>query len=86
MQAYASKHGVDDMVMLSKISNDGINDNLKKRHEKDIIYVSMIFRCSVSFVRTVFSTVPEAAHTLNAAVEPLCVQKTIFIVLIHLVY
>lgn len=33
-----NKAGVDDMVMLSKVSNDGINDNLKKRHQTDIIY------------------------------------------------
>jgi len=35
---HASKHGVDDMVMLTKMSNDAINDNLKKRHAADIIY------------------------------------------------
>eukprot|EP01114_Cavostelium_apophysatum_P003671 TRINITY_DN1374_c0_g3_i1.p1 TRINITY_DN1374_c0_g3~~TRINITY_DN1374_c0_g3_i1.p1 ORF type:complete len:1131 (-),score=356.14 TRINITY_DN1374_c0_g3_i1:89-3481(-) len=35
---YQSKNGVDDMVMLTKINNDGINDNLKKRHAADQIY------------------------------------------------
>ena len=32
------------MVMLTKISNEGIVENLKKRYEKDIIYVST---CSI---------------------------------------
>jgi len=35
---YSSKHGVDDMVMLSKVSNDAVTDNLKKRHAADVIY------------------------------------------------
>lgn len=33
-----AKHGVDDMVMLSKISEDAILDNLKKRYNGDLIY------------------------------------------------
>ena len=37
--AYVSKHGVDDMVMLSKISEDAILENLKKRYDSDMIYV-----------------------------------------------
>eukprot|EP01132_Coremiostelium_polycephalum_P007665 gene7665-9430_t len=36
--AYKSQHGVDDMVMLSKIANDSILDNLKKRYQADVIY------------------------------------------------
>jgi len=36
--AYKSQHGVDDMVMLSKIGNDSILDNLKKRYGGDVIY------------------------------------------------
>ncbi|EFA81458.1 myosin ID heavy chain [Heterostelium album PN500] len=36
--AYKSQHGVDDMVMLSKIANDSILDNLKKRYAADVIY------------------------------------------------
>lgn len=39
-QTFTSKHGVDDMVMLSKISNDAIVENLKKRYTADVIYVS----------------------------------------------
>eukprot|EP01130_Rhizamoeba_saxonica_P005235 TRINITY_DN209_c0_g1_i1.p1 TRINITY_DN209_c0_g1~~TRINITY_DN209_c0_g1_i1.p1 ORF type:complete len:1059 (-),score=289.97 TRINITY_DN209_c0_g1_i1:43-3219(-) len=35
---FPSKHGVDDMVMLSSVSNSNINSNLEKRFEKDIIY------------------------------------------------
>jgi myosin-1 len=35
---FPSRHGIDDMVMLTKISNEGIVENLKKRYEKDIIY------------------------------------------------
>ncbi|PRP79992.1 hypothetical protein PROFUN_12279 [Planoprotostelium fungivorum] len=37
-EMYSSKHGVDDMVMLTKVNNDGITDNLKKRHAADVIY------------------------------------------------
>lgn len=38
----ASKNtsGCDDMVMLSKVSNDSILDNLKKRFSDEIIYVT----------------------------------------------
>eukprot|EP01087_Luapelamoeba_hula_P021080 TRINITY_DN72_c0_g1_i2.p1 TRINITY_DN72_c0_g1~~TRINITY_DN72_c0_g1_i2.p1 ORF type:complete len:745 (-),score=147.61 TRINITY_DN72_c0_g1_i2:1096-3246(-) len=38
MANFSSKHGVDDMVMLSSISNDAILDNLKKRYQVDVIY------------------------------------------------
>jgi myosin I len=33
--------GVDDMVLLSKISEDAIVDNLKKRYNDDYIFVSL---------------------------------------------
>jgi len=33
-----NKHGVDDMVMLSKVSESNIVDNLHKRYDADIIY------------------------------------------------
>lgn len=32
--------GVDDMVLLSKINEDAITDNLKKRYMDDYIFVS----------------------------------------------
>lgn len=32
--------GVDDMVLLSKITEDAIMDNLRKRYMDDYIYVS----------------------------------------------
>uniref|UniRef100_A0A3P8X205 Uncharacterized protein n=1 Tax=Cynoglossus semilaevis TaxID=244447 RepID=A0A3P8X205_CYNSE len=32
--------GVDDMVLLSKISEDAITENLKKRYMDDYIFVS----------------------------------------------
>lgn len=35
---HSSKHGVDDMVMLSSISESAINENLKKRYNNDVIY------------------------------------------------
>lgn len=35
--------GVDDMVLLSKISEDAITDNLKKRYMDDYIFVSSEF-------------------------------------------
>lgn len=31
--------GVDDMVLISKLTPDAINDNLKNRHVSDSIYV-----------------------------------------------
>uniref|UniRef100_A0A3P9QJI0 Myosin IE n=1 Tax=Poecilia reticulata TaxID=8081 RepID=A0A3P9QJI0_POERE len=38
-QSHNVKHsGVDDMVLLSKISEDGIVDNLKKRYMDDYIF------------------------------------------------
>ena len=33
--------GVDDMVLLSKISEDAITENLKKRYLDDYIFVSL---------------------------------------------
>lgn len=33
--------GVDDMVLLSKISEDAITENLKKRYMDDYIFVSL---------------------------------------------
>lgn len=39
---FASRVGVDDMVMLTDISNSGIAANLKKRYEKDQIYVRLL--------------------------------------------
>jgi myosin heavy subunit len=35
--------GVDDLVMLPKISEADILDNLKKRYLADVIYVSIFF-------------------------------------------
>lgn len=34
--------GVDDMVLLSKITEDAIVENLKKRYMDDYIFVSLI--------------------------------------------
>lgn len=36
--------GVSDLTLLSKISNEAINDNLKLRFEHDEIYVSLVAR------------------------------------------
>lgn len=36
--AFQPKTGIDDMVMLSNVSNSSIVDNLGKRYDKDIIY------------------------------------------------
>ena len=35
---YASGVGVDDLVLLTKLENESIMQNLKKRLERDIIY------------------------------------------------
>lgn len=43
-QSHNVKHsGVDDMVLLSKINEDAIVDNLKKRYMDDYIFVSFHF-------------------------------------------
>lgn len=43
-QSHNVKHsGVDDMVLLSKINEDAIVDNLKKRYMDDYIFVSFCF-------------------------------------------
>ena len=34
--------GVSDLTLISKISNDAINDNLKKRFENAEIYVRLL--------------------------------------------
>jgi hypothetical protein len=49
MQTYVSKTGVDDMTMLTDISNGGITDNLKKRYEKDQIYVRCVVEAQIFF-------------------------------------
>lgn len=42
-QSHNVKHsGVDDMVLLSKISEDAIVDNLKRRYMDDYIFVSFL--------------------------------------------
>lgn len=41
-QSHNVKHsGVDDMVLLSKINEDAIVENLKKRYMDDYIFVSL---------------------------------------------
>ena len=37
-----SRQGLDDMTLLSKVSNDEINKNLKERFDNDIIYVRFL--------------------------------------------
>lgn len=47
--------GVDDMVLLSKINEDAITDNLKKRYMDDYIFVSLPSKqevCSAHSLRT----------------------------------
>lgn len=39
--------GVSDLTLLSKISNEAINDNLKKRFENAEIYVSGLHRAEL---------------------------------------
>lgn len=43
--------GVDDMVLLPKISEDAIVENLKKRYNDDYIFVSFKFNFIKSIVR-----------------------------------
>jgi len=41
MATYTSKIGVDDLTLLTTLSNDEINGVLSKRYAKDIIYVRL---------------------------------------------
>jgi myosin heavy subunit len=36
------QEGLDDMTLLSKVTNEQIRDNLKERYDNDIIYVSHV--------------------------------------------
>ena len=45
--------GVDDMVLLSKITEDAIVDNLKRRYMDDYIFVS--YRLSAYLLKNTFS-------------------------------
>lgn len=46
-QSHNVKHsGVDDMVLLSKINEDAIVENLKKRYMDDYIFVSLSSKTS----------------------------------------
>lgn len=36
---FSSKHGLDDMTLLAKVTEDGIVENLQKRYKADVIYV-----------------------------------------------
>lgn len=48
--------GVSDLTLLSKVSNEAINDNLKKRFEHGEIYVSthMLFLAPLSVLRLLY--------------------------------
>ena len=45
--------GVDDMVLLSKINEDAIVENLKKRYMDDYIFVSYLYKLTFLFLITV---------------------------------
>lgn len=44
--------GVDDMVLLTKINEDAITDNLKKRYMDDYIFVSFRTKQEVVLLHT----------------------------------
>ena len=56
--------GVDDMVLLQKISEGSIVDNLKKRFMEDTIFVSFF-----SSKKTIFQTPQEYDRKLKEARE-----------------
>ena len=39
---FSSKHGLDDMTLLSKVTEDAIVENLQKRYTGDVIYVRLL--------------------------------------------
>lgn len=53
-QSHNVKHsGVDDMVLLSKITEDSIVENLKKRYMDDYIFVSFLVLLLVGLCRCI---------------------------------
>lgn len=63
--------GVDDMVLLSKITEDAIVENLKKRYMDDYIFVSLakgysLLACCVSETATqqAYANLQSISHTL----------------------
>lgn len=69
-QSHNVKHsGVDDMVLLSKITESSIVENLKKRYMDDYIFVSFtgIFGrwCTVMIVTAEHSFAPSARRVVS---------------------
>ena len=70
-QSHNVKHsGVDDMVLLQKINEAAIVDNLKKRFMEDVIYVSL---------KTSTQTIFEILHKLIKNIfKPIHFQNVLF--------
>ena len=47
-----SRQGLDDMTLLSKITNEEISKNLKERFDEGIIYVRLALTLSLSLALT----------------------------------
>lgn len=63
--------GVDDMVLLSKITEDAIVDNLKKRYMDDYIFVSykLTFTFSISFLFFALASIEIAVVVTNTGLQ-----------------
>jgi hypothetical protein len=46
-----SRQGLDDMTLLSKITNEEISKNLKERFDNQIIYVCVLASCHMTLSR-----------------------------------
>lgn len=68
--------GVSDMTLLSTISEDAINDNLKKRFENAEIYVSdtaaIHFCHNFRLTRPLSSSRPTSATCLSRSIRSAC--------------
>ena len=56
------QEGLDDMTLLSKVTNEEIAANLKLRYEKDIIYVRFRY-----FARDIASSPNQKLHRQTSA-------------------
>lgn len=60
--------GVSDLTLLSKISNEAINDNLKLRFEHDEIYVRII--CTLAQRRRMANSMTDLYRTCVGICQP----------------
>lgn len=56
--------GVPDMTMMPLITEDAINENLKRRYKHDLIYVSFEIITNLESVETLIKTILSKRYTV----------------------